>query len=107
QRYIDNIRQNLPADILSPKMSKVSPNDLPIMSVSATSALPARKFFQKMKDDFLPQIQQIKGVAEITLLGGEEREIQVRVDQEKLKFYGISLIQVVEAIKRSGLDIPA
>lgn len=107
QRYIDNIRQNLPADILSPKMSKVSPNDLPIMSVSATSALPAREFFQKMKDDFLPQIQQIKGVAEITLLGGEEREIQVRVDQEKLKFYGISLIQVVEAIKRSGLDIPA
>ncbi len=107
QRYIDNIRQNLPADILSPKMSKVSPNDLPIMSVSATSDLPAREFYQKMKDDFLPQIQQIKGVAEITMLGGEEREIQVRVDQEKLKFHGISLVQVVEAIKRSGLDIPA
>lgn len=107
QRYIDNIRQDLPEDILSPKMSKVSPNDLPIMSVSATSDLPAREFYQKMKDDFIPQIQQIKGVAEITLLGGEEREIQVRVDQEKLKFYGISLIQVVEAIKRSGLDIPA
>lgn len=107
QRYIDNIRQDLPADILSPKMSKVSPNDLPIMSVSSTSGLPARDFYQRMKDDFLPQIQQIKGVAEITLLGGEQREIQVRVDQEKLKFYGISLLQVVEAIQRSGLDIPA
>jgi HAE1 family hydrophobic/amphiphilic exporter-1 len=32
-----------------------------------------------MKDDFLPQIQQLKGVAEITLLGGEEREIQVKL----------------------------
>ncbi|MCC6726411.1 MAG: efflux RND transporter permease subunit, partial [Saprospiraceae bacterium] len=41
QRYIDNIRKDLPADILSPVMSKVSPNDLPIMSVSATSDLPA------------------------------------------------------------------
>jgi HAE1 family hydrophobic/amphiphilic exporter-1 len=107
QRYIDNIRKDLPQDILSPVMSKVSPNDLPIMSISATSDLPASVFYQKMKDDYLPQIQQIRGVAEITILGGEEREIQVKVDQAKLKLYKISLQQVVEAINRSGLDLPA
>lgn len=107
QRYIDNIRKDLPADILSPVMSKVSPNDLPIMSVSATSNLPATVFYQKMKDEYLPQIQQLKGVAEITLLGGEEREIQVKINQEKLKHYRVSMLQVVEAINRSGLDLPA
>lgn len=107
QRYIDNIRKDLPADIQSPEMSKVSPNDLPIISISATSNLPETEFYQKMKDDFLPQIQQLKGVAEITLLGGEEREIQVKIDQDKLKLYKISLLQVVEAINRSGLDLPA
>ena len=107
QRYIDNIRKDLPQDILSPVMSKVSPNDLPIMSISATSNLSPTEFYQKMKDEFLPQIQQIKGVAEITLLGGEEREIQVKINQDKLKLYKISLSQVVEAINRSGLDLPA
>lgn len=107
QRYIDNIKKDLPADILSPEMSKVSPNDLPVMTVSATSNLSGTEFYQKMKDDYLPQIQQLKGVAEITVLGSEEREIQVRVDQEKLKLYGLSLVQVVEAINRSGIDIPA
>lgn len=107
QRYIDNIRKDLPADILSPVMSKVSPNDLPIMSISATSNLPATVFYQKMKDEYLPQIQQLKGVAEITILGGEEREIQVKVDQEKLKLYKLSIVQLVESIKRSGLDLPA
>lgn len=107
QRYIDNIRKDLPQDILSPVMSKVSPNDLPIMSISATSDLPATEFYQKMKDEYLPQIQQIKGVAELTILGGEEREIQVKVNQDKLKLYKISLYQVVEAINRSGLDLPA
>lgn len=107
QRYIDNIRKDLPADILSPVMSKVSPNDLPIMSVSATSDLPATVFYQKMKDEYLPQIQQLKGVAEITLLGGEEREIQVKLNQEKLKYYRVSLPQVVEAVNRAGLDLPA
>jgi len=107
QRYIDNIRKDLPEDILSPVMSKVSPNDLPIMSISANSNLPATEFYQKMKDEYLPQIQQLKGVAEITILGGEEREIQVKVNQQKLKLYRISLSQVTEAINRSGLDLPA
>ena len=107
QRYIDNIRKDLPYDILSPVMSKVSPNDLPIMSISATSHIPPTEFFQKMQDEYLPQIQQLKGVAEITLLGGEEREIQVKVDQDKLRMYKLSLSQVVEAINRSGIDLPA
>jgi len=107
QRYIDNIRKDLPSDILSPVMSKVSPNDLPIISISASSNLPETEFYQKMKDEYLPQIQQLKGVAEITLLGGEEREIQVKVNQDRLMLYKISLYQIVEAIKRSGLDIPA
>lgn len=107
QRYIDNIRKDLPQDILSPVMSKVSPNDLPIMSISATSNLSSTEFYQSMKDDYLPQIQQIKGVAEITVLGGEEREIQVKINQDKLKLYKIAMIQVVEAINRSGLDLPA
>jgi len=107
QRYIDNIKNDLPDDILSPQMSKVSPNDLPIMSISATSNLPATVFYQKMKDDFLPQIQQLNGVAEITMLGGEQREILVKVNQKKLKLYKVSLLHVVEAIKQSDIDIPS
>jgi HAE1 family hydrophobic/amphiphilic exporter-1 len=107
QRYIDNIRKDLPKDILSPVMSKVSPNDLPIMSVSATNNLKPTAFYQKMKDDYLPQVQQLKGVAEITILGGEEREIQIKVDKDKLKLYKLSLVQVVEAVNRSGIDLPA
>lgn len=107
QRYIDNISKDLPDDVLSPEMSKVSPNDLPIMSISATSDLPATEFYQKMQDEYLPQIQQIKGVAELTILGGEEREIQVLVDENKLEYYKIPMLQIVEVINRSGFDIPS
>ncbi len=107
QRYIDNIRKDLPADIQSPVMSKVSPNDLPIMSISATGDMPPTVFYQKMKDEYLPQIQQVRGVAELTLLGGEEREIEVKTDKDKLKYYKVALSQVIEAINRSGIDLPA
>ncbi len=107
QRYIDNISKDLPQDVLSPVMTKVSPNDLPIMSITSTSNLESKVFYQKMVDDFIPQIQQLKGVAEITVLGGEQREIQVKIDPEKLRYYQIPLQQVVESINRAGLDMPA
>ena len=107
QRYIDNVKMELPDEVLSPEMSKVSPNDLPIMSITATSTSDQADFYQMMLDEILPQIQQVKGVAEITLLGGQQREIQVKIDQEKLRYYGVALAQVVEAINRSGIDVPA
>lgn len=107
QRFIENIRKDLPEDVLNPEMSKVSPNDLPMMSISATSQWEGVEFYQRMTDDFLPRMQQLQGVAEITLLGGEQREIQVRLDRGKLKRHGISIVQVTEAIRRSGLDLPA
>ncbi|OGU58345.1 MAG: acriflavin resistance protein [Ignavibacteria bacterium GWF2_33_9] len=107
QRFIDNIKRNLPAEIEGPEMSKISPNDLPIIYISAQSKQKSTTFYQQMKDNYLPRLQQLRGVAEITLIGGEEREIQVKVDQFKLVYYKISLNQIIEAINRSGLDVPA
>jgi len=107
QRQIDNIKKELPEDIQSPVMSKLSVSDLPIMQISATSDLTGPEFYQKMVDEILPQLQQLKGVAEITLLGGEEREIQVKVDKEKLQHYNLSLLQVSESINRASMEIPA
>ncbi|HIP26352.1 MAG TPA: efflux RND transporter permease subunit, partial [Flavobacteriaceae bacterium] len=107
QRYIDNIKKDLPNDVMPPIMSEVSPNDLPIMTINATSNLSSAEFYQKMIDDYLPQIKQIKGVAEMTILGGEQREIQVKLDQEKLQLNKISINQIVQAMIMSGKDIPA
>ncbi len=106
-RYIDNIKNELPKEALSPEFSKVSPADLPIMSISATAEMPGTEFYQKMKDDYLPQIKQLKGVAEITVLGKQQREIQVKIDPDKLKLYQIPLERVTQAIIMSGKDIPA
>jgi HAE1 family hydrophobic/amphiphilic exporter-1 len=107
QRFIDNIKKDLPDDIQGPEMSKISPNDLPIIYISAQSKQKSTEFYQQLKDNYLPRIQQLKGVAEITLIGGEEREIQVKINQSKLDYYKISINQVIEAINRAGLDVPA
>ncbi|MCU0393949.1 MAG: efflux RND transporter permease subunit, partial [Thermoflexibacter sp.] len=106
QRKIDNIKRLLPTDVQSPTISKIAINDQPIMQVAVNANLADKVLFDKMKNEILPQIQQLKGVAAIDMLGGEEREIRVNVNKDKLTFYKISLLQVTQAIKQANLEFP-
>lgn len=51
------------------------------------------------------ELQTVPGVAEVASIGGHVRQYQVEVDPNKLTAYGISLIHVRHAIKRSNNDI--
>jgi HAE1 family hydrophobic/amphiphilic exporter-1 len=106
QRDINNMLSDLPEDAETPSLSKISPSDQPIMQLLATSALPNEVFYQQVEDKYLPVIQQIAGVAEITMVGGDQREIRVNVNDDKLKYYGLSLLQVTQAINQANLDFP-
>ena len=106
QRKIDNIKSELPDDVKSPSLSKVSQDDLPIMHLIATSNLSSGDFYTLVEDQLKPQIQQIPGVGEIIVLGGEEREIRINADLDKLKYYGISLLQLNGAIQAANIEVP-
>ncbi|MCF0058611.1 efflux RND transporter permease subunit [Dyadobacter sp. CY356] len=106
QRDINNMVSDLPDDAETPSLSKISPSDQPIMQLLATSSLPNEVFYQQVEDKYLPVIQQIAGVAEISMVGGDQREIRVNVNDEKLRYYGLSLLQVTQAINQANLDFP-
>ncbi|MEP4535226.1 MAG: efflux RND transporter permease subunit [Cyclobacteriaceae bacterium] len=106
QREINNILNELPEDAESPSISKISPNDLPILQVTATSNLDGKYFYALMDDRLVPEIQQLRGVATLEVLGGDHRSINVSVDPEKLEYYNLSLLQVTQAISYANLDFP-
>jgi HAE1 family hydrophobic/amphiphilic exporter-1 len=106
QRDINNMVSDLPDDAETPSLSKISPSDQPIMQLLATSNLPNEVFYQQVEDKYLPVLQQIEGVAEINMVGGDQREIRVNVNNDKLKFYGLSLLQVTQVINQANLDFP-
>jgi hydrophobic/amphiphilic exporter-1 (mainly G- bacteria), HAE1 family len=106
QRKIDKVRKDLPDDAKNPTLAKISPNDSPILTLVVNSNLPNTELYQKVKDQYLPIIQQVKGVAEVTMLGGEEREIRVNVNKDKLKYYNLSILQITKAINYANLEFP-
>ncbi|QDH78868.1 efflux RND transporter permease subunit [Echinicola soli] len=106
QREIDAVLGDLPEDVDPPSLGKFSLDDMPIMQMGAYSNLTATEFYDLMDQRIQPMISQIDGVAQVNLLGGAEREIKVNLDQNKLNTYGISPLQVNQAIAQANLDFP-
>ena len=48
-----------------------------------------------------------EGVAEVASIGGFVKTYEVDVDPDKMRVYGVSLPQVVDALRRSNLDVGA
>ena len=106
QRKVEAILDDLPEDINEPQFMKMDMNMYPIMSIAASSDLPEKEFYDQIDLDIIPYISQIKGVANVEIIGGNQREIQVKADAEKLQQYGISLLQLKQMIGASNLDFP-
>ncbi|HNY18405.1 MAG TPA: efflux RND transporter permease subunit, partial [Treponemataceae bacterium] len=107
QRKVNATANDLPSDAKTPTLVKFSLDDMPIMSLAATGKYEPGAFYQLVKDTILPNLNQIPGVGQITLLGGNAREIRVNVSQAKLEQYGIPILLVSQKIKASNLDFPA
>ncbi|MBL7793865.1 MAG: efflux RND transporter permease subunit [Saprospiraceae bacterium] len=106
QRKLNQIQNDLPDDAQTPLISKFSSDEIPIMNIGAVSTLPPTKFYDLMKDRVKPGLSKIKGVGQINLIGGEEREIRVNIRKDKLEQLNISLFQVQQAIQQANLDFP-
>lgn len=52
-------------------------------------------------------LQSASGVSEVASIGGFVKEYQVDVDPEKMRIYGVSINQVMKAVKECNLDIGA
>ena len=106
QRRVEQVRNQLPDDAQAPKISKSDLNSFPILRVSLTGDMSPRELYQFTKDKLKPKLEQVDGVSAVSIVGGQEREIRVEVDNEKLHAYGLSILQVSQALERENLDFP-
>ena len=107
QRKINAIEKDLPDDVDPPSLTKFSLSDLPIITAGVTSnKLTEKDLYDLLDKKVEPVLSRVTGVAQVNLIGGQEREIQVSLDPVKLKGYGLSVPQVQQAILTSNLDFP-
>lgn len=107
QRKVNAILADLPDDADPPSLQKFSLDDLPIMTLSISSSkLNNKDLYDLLDKKIEPIFSRVNGVAQVDLVGGQEREIQVNLDEKKMQGYGIAIADVQQAILSSNLDFP-
>ncbi|MCD6407158.1 efflux RND transporter permease subunit [Candidatus Aerophobetes bacterium] len=104
---VDLIRSYLPEDADEPLIFKFDPTLMPIMAIGVSGEKSLAELRRIAEDEVEPRLERIQGVAAADTSGGEEREIQVQVDLEKLTSRKITLGQLLDMIGRENTVIPA
>jgi HAE1 family hydrophobic/amphiphilic exporter-1 len=102
------IRGELPREIEEPIVQRIDFAALPILSVGVNAPGLAPQAATDFADKVVKRrIDNVRGVGSVALVGESTREIQVVVDRLKLEAYHVSLAEVVGALGRENVDVPA
>ena len=108
QAKINAIRANFPTDMKEPVIQRIDLNAVPIVSIAVESQTADIKVLSSLAEKTLQKrLETVAGVGQVNLIGQARREIQIFLDRDKLKSYGLTYAQVEQAIERENKDLPA
>jgi HAE1 family hydrophobic/amphiphilic exporter-1 len=76
-----------------------------IMWLALGSPYPPARVRRIVEDEIEARLERLPGVAGLFVAGGDEREVQVRLDPEALVSRGVTFAQVGDAISRANRNI--
>ncbi|HZM62528.1 MAG TPA: efflux RND transporter permease subunit, partial [Vicinamibacterales bacterium] len=99
--------RNVPPETLPPVVQKQDPDADPIMSIMLASKTASLRTLTEIADKQVKRaLESVNGVGAVTMNGDRSREIHIVVDVEKLNAHGLSIDQVVNAIRQENVEIP-
>jgi HAE1 family hydrophobic/amphiphilic exporter-1 len=108
QAKVNSIRADFPQDMDEPVIQRIDFNAMPIVSIAVESPTADIKTLSSLAEKVLKKrIENVPGVGQVTLVGLARREIQVLLDREKLKAFGLTYAEVAGALQRENMDVPA
>lgn len=96
----------LPQEAETPIIEKFDINASAVMTFALYGSQPVEELTRLAEDVVKPALQQQSGVGAVTVIGGRERQIQLVVDPDRLRSYGLAASDVVMALQAQHIDIP-
>jgi len=102
---VDLAKPDLPDDADDPIIGEINLGELPILIISLTGDIGLAALDQ-LADDVEDRIEAVKGVLDVEIIGGVEREIQIEVDPDRVAEYGISLAELIQVTQLENVNTP-
>lgn len=107
QKKIDSIKGSLPKDAGDPVVSKIDLNAFPVMTLAVKSPRPLYETYYYADKIVKEHLQKLSGVADVSLVGGQDRVIKVKLDKNRLTGYGLSVNSVTSRLGVENLNQPS
>jgi len=104
---IDAILNDLPDDAQTPIVEKFDLRAEPVLDVLFSGKLSPTELYELADKRLKDRFSQIEGVARVNLVGGQEREIRVELDNRVVFENAISLAQLSQLLRIQNMDMPA
>ncbi len=102
------LRGDLPREIEEPIVQRIDFAMMPILSVGVNAPGLSPQAATNFADKVVKRrLENVRGVGSVAPVGESTREIQVVVDRPRLEAYHVSLAEVVSALQRENVDVPA
>jgi HAE1 family hydrophobic/amphiphilic exporter-1 len=106
QNKVNLIVNDLPQTAKQPVVQKFDPDAAPILRVAVSAPRSLRDVTLIADKRIKRNLENAKGVGEVSIVGGAKREIHVLVDSGKLRAYDLTVTDVFNALRAQNLELP-
>jgi HAE1 family hydrophobic/amphiphilic exporter-1 len=97
---------DLPKGIEQPFVEKFDPDSTPVMTIAASAPASARDLTEYCDKVLRRQLESLPGVGQVTIVGGQKRQINVHLDGLKLRSHRLTVADVARALQSQNLQVP-
>jgi Cation/multidrug efflux pump len=103
---VGSVLAKLPDDTDPPIVEKFDVDATPILTLTVSGFQGLKELTEIAEKKVKEPLESISGVGAVVIVGGQKREIQVLIDPERLKAYGLPMKTVADALGKQNVEFP-
>lgn len=108
RKQLGFVSRSIPRDAETPLVFSYDPNQEPIVVLALTSEVRSARDLRTYATQILEQrIERVNGIASAETSGGLERQINVTIDNEKMRLYNLTIAQISSRLNAENIQVPA
>ncbi len=108
RKQLGFVARSIPNEAETPLVFSYDPNQEPIIVLAVTSEARSPRDLRTYATQVLEQrIERVNGIASAETSGGLERQINVVIDNQKMRLYNLSISEISNRLNAENIQVPA
>ncbi|MDQ3133225.1 MAG: efflux RND transporter permease subunit, partial [Acidobacteriota bacterium] len=106
QNKVNLVTNDLPETAEEPIVQKLDTDAAPVVRIAVSAPRALREVTDIADKQIKERIETLPGVGNVEIVGGSSREIQIKVDPDKMRAFNVTVPEVAAAIRAQNMEVP-